>query len=179
MRVLVLYLKHGKHEAENIDGKEKKMSAFMVDREHIRYLVSAMKSRGVTIHGDFSYYWRGKRRVVKDQEDLSRIGNVLWSANLKSIHARYPDTIAKPGNIPGPIGETFIYAHLQVDGTNPMQVLKAISCLRYQSCEFKGWELSEAAAVLRSLEQAAIRALPGFDGLQWSITEDKYTAAGK
>jgi len=154
------------------------MSAFMVGRDHIRFLVSAAE-RFQFIQGigkeKFSWYWSGARHYVEDRDDFSRIGQVLWGENLESIHARYPDTIKRPDRTPGPIGETYIYTHSRPwkGQINPIAVLKAIACLRYQSCEHDGWGKSEAYAILQALENDAIRSLPGYNDAEWEVEEKK------
>ncbi len=99
---------------------------------------------------------------------------MLWNANLQSIHARYPDTVTDPSNIPGVIDETYIYAHSKdwpFDMIAAVQVLKSVACLEYQSNEFDGWEKSEACAALKVLESAAVNALPGYDDAKWGAPE--------
>lgn len=128
------------------------MSAFMVSREHIRYLVSAAKLYGMAA-----------------AENPTALGQMLWDENLKSIHARYPDTIGNPPNMPGPIGEDFKYIHQTVSRIDPVQVLKAIQCLEYQSCEHEGWKQSRAKQVLDGLMHHTIDKLPGYDKAQWEI----------
>lgn len=153
------------------------MSAYMVDREHVQYLVSAMESRRINGGSQFSYFFNGERREVSGQDGLTRVGQALWDANLKSINALYPDTVDHPENIPGLVGETYIFAFRRQSlgqVLEPVQVLKAINGLRYQSCEFDGWESSEAYAILSALEGRAVRALPGYDDAEWTITSESF-----
>lgn len=151
------------------------MSAYMVDRDHVRFLVSA--ARLYARKGSrFGWYFDGKWTYLDpiNRDEASALGQLLWNANLKSINARYPDTVGKPENAPGPVDETFIYAHSKdwpFDMVAAVQVLKSISCLEYQSCEFDGWEASEARAVCKALENAAINALPGYDDAEWGAPE--------
>ena len=151
------------------------MSAFMVGREHIAFIVSAAQKMAQTPFG-FGWYWKNKRFKMDpyDRDQAARVGQMLWDANLESIHARYPDTIGKPGNIPGPIDETFIYAHSRpwrMDEIGNVQLFKAINCLSYQSCEYAGWKKSEAFAFLEALTSITIRHMPGYDGTDWEIKE--------
>jgi hypothetical protein len=99
------------------------MSAYMVDRDHIDFLVQsalagATDSRGWLGSGDrhFSYYShaRGVRVYVDPYADEptsdahsetippSVLGQRLTDTNLESIQARYPDTIEDPEGTPGP-----------------------------------------------------------------------------
>lgn len=153
------------------------MSAFMVGREHISYIVSTLQKCAMGRYG-FSYYYddgkEGRHNKVDGYEldQLSALGQMLWDANLKSINARYPDTVGKPENVPGLIGETYIYSHShpwRIDEISLVQAFKAIGCLRYQSCEYDSWEKSEACRLLECLESALIKMLPGYDDAQWEI----------
>ena len=132
------------------------MSAFMVDREHIAYLVTAASRLGLTASTE------AKTEIV---------GQMLWDENRYSIEYRYPDCL-KTGNYPGPIGETFVYEkhHASRKPFDPVQVLKACGCYVYQSCEHPGWPASEARKFVERLRVRAIRALPGYDEMQWEIT---------
>lgn len=150
------------------------MSAYMVDREHINYLVStACKySYSKRNQGGFSWFHDGEwsKLEAPNRDHASAIGQVLWNANLRSINARYPDTVTDPSRMPGRIDETYIYAHSKdypFDMIESVQVLQSIACLEYQSCEFDGWGKSEAHAILEALKSAAIHALPGYDKTVW------------
>lgn len=99
------------------------MSAYVVDKDHIDYLVQsaiagATDSRGWQSAHErhFSYYSHARSvRVYVDpfadetREDAhsetippSVLGQRLLDTNLDSIHARYPDTIDDPEHTPGP-----------------------------------------------------------------------------
>jgi hypothetical protein len=144
------------------------MSAFMVSREYIRYLVSAIQSPQILKDSrEFIYDWYGEKQIVaaNDKDAASRIGQVLWDVNLVSIYARYPNTRNRPDRIPGPLNEVFVYAHSRPwEGPiEPIQVVKACDCLAYQSCEFDGWEASEAFAILWALKEFALKRIDGID----------------
>ena len=139
------------------------MSAYMVDREHICFLVSAARKLSHSRHG-LSWYWEERdppwTGFCSDNRDqASTLGQVLWDANLKSVNARY-----KPTN------DVFIYSHARdyrFDEITPVQVFKAIQCLAYQSCEYEAWKESEAFAILEAMKYAQISCLPGYDDAQW------------
>lgn len=151
------------------------MSAYMVDRSHVRFLVTA--ARLYSMKGrTFQWFHAGKwtRLDASDRAQLGALGQLLWDANLRSIETRYPDTVGAPDRLPGVIGETYIYAHASDFPYNlvtAVQVLKSVSCLEYQSCEASDWEASEARAVCKALESAAIDALPGYDAAAWGAPE--------
>lgn len=156
------------------------MSAYVVDRDHIRYLVSAATQmrRGID-SGELR--WRNGKGPVRilphgDAERAADVGQVLWDENVASVEYRYPKS---GGDLPGPVlpeGHGYVYGpHRAWAGDiEPVQVLKAIHCLEYQSCEHPGWEKSEAHAFLRALEAAAMRAVPGYSATEWVAPKECY-----
>jgi len=152
---------------------KKAMSAFIVDRHHIVYLVKAACSRQIAPYG-ITWSHDGKRYELKhhthDREAMARIANRLWRENVKSVSTRYPDLTE--GELPGPIGETYL---IRVDDLmrmvwnrfDPTQVIKSCHCYVYQSCEHDGGETSEAYAFIKSLESSCMHSLPGYDSAEW------------
>lgn len=90
----------------------------------------------------------GPYRTIKmtDYAERDRIATVLHDANAKSIEARYGD---EPGTFkPSKPPRCW-------DEIKPATVFGVCACLDYQSCEFDGWETSEACAILLALQLAA------------------------
>lgn len=147
------------------------MSAYMVDRHHIRYLIEAAKSEVICSHGDFRWRHNGQSHRITDEVALA---NMLWGENRKSIEYRYPDTIDHPEDSPGEIGETFVFIEdnfpdmrwLKFD---PVQVMASCDCYSYQSCEHPGWEESEAKAFIDSLIGYVRRRVQGYDEAIWGV----------
>lgn len=136
------------------------MSAFMVDKNHIDYLVFVAEGWG-TLQG----------RHQMDGEDF---GQLLWDENRKSIDCRYPDCAGNDDDVPGPISETFQY-HGRGGGfwhiINPVFVLSAIRCLDYQSCEHDGWRESQACEMLEQMSAEAIQRLCNAADAPWGAPE--------
>lgn len=145
------------------------MSAFIVSRAHIALLVQEAIDRRVC-------WWspRGGFRVRIDPAspvpadappymarhvDPDSVGQMLWDANLRSIHARYPDTVGNPDRQPGPGYPPVGYVHERPQRTpggsthHRWQVLRALDCYEYQSCEVgsKEWRESEAFRFVEGL----------------------------
>ena len=152
------------------------MSAYMVDREHIAYLLDAAmhpRIRGQHNHS-IRWYAASERRSCElaagDFNRAAAVGQMLWDANRCSIEARYPDTVDDFSRAPGPIGESFSYDRhcgnpwAEMD---PLQVIKACHCFTYQACEYEGWRDSEARAFIEAPIGYATRALPGYDDAEW------------
>src|SRR6188472_1813605 len=88
------------------------MSAYMVDREHIAYLIEAAMSRRILGHGNSPLRWfhvaehRPSGGDWKAIDDPAAVGQMLWNENLASINYRY----GEGRDLPGKIGETYRYS---------------------------------------------------------------------
>lgn len=146
------------------------MSAYIVDREHIVYLVKSC----MNIDG-FGWTFKNKYNMADYGtyfDNALRVANMLWIENMDSVCFRYPGSVDDPEGLPGPIGEDFIITendlvfqfHRPFD---PVQVLKACQCYAYQTCEHPDWKESEANAFIDALEQFYISRLPGYESAKW------------
>jgi len=142
------------------------MSAFVVSREHIRFLVGAAISQRIAPGHQFSYYHDGTQRVIR-YENADKAGQMLWDENLASVRYRYDNP--NPDELPGPVGEDYIFAFRSSLATNydPVHVIKACHCLEYQSCEHEWWDASEAKAFVDALRRSASHVLDGYDDAPW------------
>lgn len=162
------------------------MSAFVVDKTHVDALVTAglvlvrpygpMRWFHPTLEpGETIETLNAKRRELR-HENADEVGLMLWTENVRSIHARYPDT-TETGDYPGPadfgMADVLGYRFDQLPGApDPVVTLKAIKCYEYQSCEHDDWRRSEAFAFCQALREHAIAKLPGYeDAPGWEITD--------
>jgi hypothetical protein len=146
------------------------MSAFVVNKEHIDYLVHAAKRAEMRT----APMPDGTERFVDTEGD--DIGRMLWQENVTSVYYRY-----EPG---GEAGEYFRSCGFEDDIANyscpafpqkrfdPVVALKAIECYEYQSCEHNGWKTSAAKQFCDDLRNALIWELPGIEQAPWEITTD-------
>ena len=108
------------------------MSAFVVDREHVKYLVdAAIKLDGLT--------WANRRLELVDYDTAAFIAQILWGENVASVAYRYKAPAHE--NVPGPIGCSYIFGDWGPDilgEPDPVAVLKACDGYEYQSCEHPG-----------------------------------------
>jgi hypothetical protein len=151
------------------------MSAYIVEENHIIYLVAAALSRRINrgSHGKFTW-WNGEAKEIShyDPAGAAAFASELWKENVKSVNHRYP-------NDPAPI-DLFTIAPQKIDDMlhgwdfEPVQVLKAISCLNYQSCEHPEWETSNAHAFLEGLKNAAIASLAGYSEAAWGSPKTRH-----
>ena len=145
------------------------MSAYIVTKNHILYLLSAITSRRITRTYGFSYYHNDSTTQVRlgDYDQLAAIGSKLWQENVKSVNARYNDATDSEAYTIQP--HELASVHWQE--IEPVQVIKACHCLNYQSCEHEAWETSEAKTILDRLINAACHALTGYDDAAWGAPE--------
>ena len=154
------------------------MSAYIVDRNHIVYLVTAgMKLRQYNLH------WRHNNKshclTGSDITAAARIANILWLENINSIFARYPSCKDDPSGMPGPTKENYIVSEKELPARiltiDAVQLLKSCDCYEYQACEHDGWEKSEAKAFIDALRSAYIHKLPGYSDAEWGAPRSMKT----
>jgi len=127
------------------------MSAWVVERNHIEYLVGEIiNPQNETIN--YAEY-------LLDTKDPSKIGQELWNENYRSVNYRYNQNDEAPAF--RYLGKC--YEH------DPLQVLKSIACLEYQSCEHPQWKESKACELLRYLKGCITSKLS--EGKEWGAPE--------
>ena len=89
-----------------------------------------------------------------------RLAVELWNANAKSVAFRYEE--------PPLLVETWDGG--AVGQRDPVQLLKAIHCYEYQSCEPPDWDGSRVEKFCRRLESFAMRDVPGYNDAEWGIS---------
>ena len=146
------------------------MSAFEVSAETIHVLVNAAMS-GVHERG-LSWYTGAERHHVNGMGGGERtpgeVGAMLLAENRASVNDRYDeDEIEQPY-------EFDRFGH----SMRPVEVLKAIGCYEYQSCEHEGWKASEAHAFCRALQSKMIGQLDGYSEAPWDWSADDLRARG-
>lgn len=132
----------------------------MVPKRHIDFLVTA----GLNFaRGSSPVRWGDDGKFLSP-ETASEAGSMLWVENRASVNYRYGE------NEPNPE-----YRYERFRGKiDPVQVLKALDCLEYQSCEHPGWETSAAKRFCESLRRLAIGHLPGYEKAMWRIPEGQF-----
>lgn len=141
------------------------MSAWVVSKAHIHYLVKAMEKYG----------------VITEDVDKTGVGKVLLGECRKSVGYRYDEPEDSTG-LPG-YGEdaTYEYEEPHFNDMRPGVAIYEAGCYRYQSCEHHTYDESEAARLIDALVEAANAKLPeeyrgdnyhGADGVEdapWGI----------
>jgi hypothetical protein len=154
------------------------MSAYIVNVDHIDYLVSAVGRLGADLHRrlhvehdpalrgwetDFSpaairqgafghIYW-------EPEFDVDRLGRLLLAENIRSVMARYPGVDDLPGPVPTPEATTYRHTSVPWEQITPAGVIVAVKCWRYQTCETRDHEQSLAWRVMDELYDMAVQAM--------------------
>lgn len=124
------------------------MSAFTVSKKHTAAVV-----RFFQMHAHERF----------DDTDLLDWANRLQRANVASVNYRYPHHEQERAE------KITQYDLLHARLLTPVEALKAVQCLNYQSCEPPTWEESPERALLKRIEYVAINALPGYNEAPWDI----------
>jgi len=131
------------------------MSAFHVSNDHINYLLSWARRNNPIV------YSHDRRFDLSQSECYWRVGVILREANSASMDARYGD-------------EPVMYEAENLYTALPaITIVAGCDCLAYQSCEYDGWEKSDAKRILDQIRDAAIRRVPGYEG-HWELTKDRF-----
>jgi hypothetical protein len=165
------------------------MSAFVVSAVHI----DAMLTAGLRLdppHGarPLTWFWpqidaasdpgswtseellrqaRERRRELTEQT-AGPVGAMLRAENRRSVDHRYDEQEWE---------QPYLFTELP-GRPDPVVVLKAIACYRYQSCEHPGWRSSEAVAFCDALQARAIDCLPGYNTAPWEINDPAVFSTG-
>ena len=134
------------------------MSAFIVCKEHIDALVTYMLDERMS-------YWTGSDRVYVTRNNASETGQILWDENQRSVNYRYNEQ-DEP--------EAYQFAHF-ARSLKPVEIIKAVHCLDYQSCETDDWESTMSWRICQTIISHACHRLPGYEQAEWGI----YSSAKK
>lgn len=128
------------------------MSAFIVSDYHINALVNWACLKTVT------YYHDGEHHSIAEHPLAT--GCILAMQNTASVNARYDDNAESD----------YTYERFAPEIT-PLQVLKAVNCLAYQSCETRDWKTTQAYVICEAIKGEAIRSLPGYNEADWELRD--------
>jgi hypothetical protein len=150
------------------------MSAFILGKDHIDYLVTAAIDLG-TGRGEGLYWSQDGRQATRvDITNADAFGAMLIRENVASIRYRYPNWT----DLPDP--DDYHWERFRLVGyafkssvEHLSQVFMAISCYEYQTCEHPEWEESYAKLICDRMRRAYIARLPGYDEAQWEVTREE------
>lgn len=150
------------------------MSAYICDPEHFGILAAYAAQNRCAIR-EWDRHTHSDNEILEAQ----RVASGLALENIRSVAARYPHD--QDGERPGPclkdadiveaaaIYAGYFLAHPQ--SITPVQILRLIDCLDYQSCETDNWPQTLAFRQLNWIRGAAIGRLPGYDDAAWEFSQ--------
>lgn len=136
------------------------MSAYLVSKSHIDALVALY----ATV--------RKREGSPLSPQTMNHLGSILIDANVRSIEARYPDTAGKPAEMPGPdvdspdraFANGYTWSPVRATVT-PIGALALVQCYSYQTCEYDGFEESDAGVFCTFMTARLLaRFFPGYTG---------------
>jgi hypothetical protein len=128
------------------------MSAFMCDDKHLSAL-AFYAVRELRL---------GDRGFATSHQEIFTL---LWDENRKSLEARYPKSAAEMvGSAEPPPFDTSVATACNFD---PVRVIKASHCYRYQACEHDGFDGSPADKLTQAIINHAIHDAPGYAQAPW------------
>ena len=159
------------------------MSAYVMSREEIRYLVAVAQRLGLYWNHGVQHHRIGQHHRLNstDEAEGARVGQMLWDENVASVRYRYPGM----AELPGPIDCDYQYGKHSISWALriPLRtakhvhgVFQLINAYRYQTCEHPAWKDSEAHEFCRFLESALIRGLVdhfGSESANLQLVEDQ------
>ena len=147
------------------------MSAFICSSLHIKTIAVYATEKNIDSYG--GYALRNVDGNGRDLSDATTVTQILMEENIKSVCYRYREEIK---NYNAYMEQTKVTnkeaALIGMRAFSPVEVLKLIHCLDYQSCEHPDWRESLAYRILRAFERSLLRRLPGYDAAPWSIDDD-------
>jgi len=138
------------------------MSAYIVEKRLIGYIVGCDR------------YMETKTGFCNRDRTPVEQGQALRDENIRSVLYRYPQTTIQTA--PGASDRESVFCEEDIvsigeDSFDPVQLLKSIACLEYQSCEHDEWEQCQAKKYLDGLRADAVRMLPKWDEAEWGAPE--------
>lgn len=87
---------------------------------------------------------------------------LLHSANVKSLAARYPNDKGVPA-------DPVLCQHARARTFPAIEIIKAAHCFNYQACEVKDYERSTAYQIMMRVIGEATSQMPGYEQAAWGI----------
>lgn len=135
------------------------MSAFIVSEDHIDALIEFGKAHLVQLWFRPNGEEMGIEYDFRVTPDRNELGSALINENLKSFNYRYRDDVPVTHYVSKTTSRLY----------DPVQILKALSCWEYQSCEHPDFRSSLGFAVMEALRKEAINHLEGYEAAMWEI----------
>ncbi|MCW1959065.1 MAG: hypothetical protein KIH64_011090 [Mycobacterium sp.] len=144
------------------------MSAFILPAEHIHVLLWGALRAG---HGRVCWHYGNPTRMGElTDTTASTVGQMLLDANVASVNYLYNATDT---------AEAYRYQRPVHTDWSAVELLKALACYEYQSCEAPDWEGSSAQRLCRVIERELIVTLRGWQEAPWSLSTTTASTAAQ
>lgn len=141
------------------------MSAYLVEENHVAYIIEAAIKLGCT-------YTLTKAAGTNDIDAARLIcANMLTTENQNSVNARYRET-ETPYIWTAEALESY---HWNDSDFTAAQIIKSCDCYEYQACEHDAWEDSAAHKITQAITSRAASQTPGYDSAIWGAPETTNT----
>lgn len=141
------------------------MSAFVVENNHINAILNYLHE-----HSKKNTCKYVSNYNLTDHEDLTKIGQILLDENIRSVAFRYK---AKTELIFADFAtsqqQKFDFVLNQKQKFTSIQILKALHCLEYQSCESPCFKSTQAYELIHEIEYITICNLQGYAEAEWTL----------
>ena len=148
------------------------MSCYIVENEHVKQLAGYLCNQDYpTIERLAINFAKGferdlKTRMVESDKLATHFANALLAENYKSVAYRYDKQENYPpeefDSVTVTLGEV-----LRANQIPAINILTAVECLEYQSCECPNWDDTYAKRICDAIRSLAIRRLPGKSTTNW------------
>lgn len=136
------------------------MSAYVMNDDEINTIVSyfidpsGIRGEGVWLH-------IGDRYEYLNANNSAEVAKILMDANVKSVNERYDDSN----------GSNYQFEYLpQAHKRHFGNIVGALDCFEYQSCEASDWQTSNAFEIVQMLRKALLKKLAErADTYTWGI----------
>ena len=147
------------------------MSAFICSALHIKTI--AVHATEKSFNGYYPLINVAPKGEGIELSDATTVARILMAENIKSIDYRYPDNEGSY-SAEYSIGSVTEQDRSRIDmiAFTPVELLKLIHCLNYQSCGHSTWQESLAYCILKAFERSLLRRLPGYDEAPWGLDDD-------
>lgn len=130
------------------------MSAFIMPEEELNTIVSYFIHARQTVHGEGAWLKIGERYNYLNTETAPEVAKILMDENIRSVRYRY----GEDEQMSYDSDYTFQYdptAHKRPVGN----IIGALDCLEYQSCETDDYHQSNAWDIMNGLRKHLLKVI--------------------
>lgn len=136
------------------------MSAFIVDNDEINYIISYFIDPTHAIDGG-AWLKIGDHYEYLNASNSAEVAKILMDENIRSVNSRYRE------NTPS----TYEFEYIPAARKRPVgNIIGALDCLEYQSCETDDYHQSNAWEIMQGLRKHLLKMVAEKEGTYtWGI----------